>query len=116
MIYQYICDDCKEIYNIIQKADDEHEHVCPKCKIKCRRIFTVPSVKKNEGFYSDMLGKWVSSQTEFDEEYAKTNYITDMNTFVGEHGKPKDEWVEQKETELQERKKTAAEELAENEE
>ena len=116
MIYKYHCNECALDYDILQGAHDTHEYQCPQCQNMCRRVFTMPSIKKNEGFYSHQLGQWVNSQTEFEEEIAKTNYLTNMNKFVGEHKKPRDEWVEQKETALADSIKTADEEWADGQE
>jgi putative FmdB family regulatory protein len=40
IIYSYACDACKIEYSVNQQINDEHVFDCPKCKQRCRRLFT----------------------------------------------------------------------------
>ena len=115
MIYQYWCKNCAVFYDILQGADDEHKYVCPECLQECGRVWTAFEYKKNEPFFSytlpsgadDHPGRWVSGHTEFEQELQKTRYLTDCCKGVGDNSKPKDEWVELREKNLdQERKES----------
>ena len=104
MLYKYRCDNCAVDYEIVQKINDEHKLSCPECEGQCRRVFTVPAVKKNEGFFSHSLGRWVDSHTDFEEGLNKVRYETDQGKWLGDNATPKDEWAETKETALDARK------------
>lgn len=107
-----MCKDCGIIHDVLQPSEGEHQlFMCPDCGGQARRKYTVPSVKKNEGFYSDTLGKWVSGQTDFEQGLQQVRYETDQSKWLGDNTTPKDEWIENKETDLQARKKRANEEI-----
>lgn len=112
MLYSYRCENCAVDYDVVQKASEEHTLVCPECRGQCRRIYTVPSVKKNEGFYSHSLGRWVDSHSDFEEGLNKVRYETDQAKWLGDNAKPKDEWAENKETALEARKQRIKDDLA----
>jgi predicted nucleic acid-binding Zn ribbon protein len=111
MLYRFECVNCKEVYDDIQGINDIHIFTCPVCLGQCRRIFTVPLVKKNEGFYSDTLGRWVDSHTDFEEGLQQTRYETDQSKWLDDNKTPKDEWVERKTRNLEERRKRVKNEL-----
>jgi len=96
MIYIYLCPACGEQYEVYQRMNDKHVHFCERCGIQCKRVFIVPHLKKNEGFFSLQLGKYVRSQTEFNEELDRLRYLHDLQDNLGDNRTPKDEWVEQK--------------------
>ena len=75
---------------------EKHTYVCPQCKTECSRVYTMPRVKYNKGFYSDTLGRWVHSHKDFEHGLTQTRYETDMSEYVGDNSTPKDEWVERK--------------------
>lgn len=96
MIYIYQCPNCDKKYEIYQNINDKHVYTCENCGIECNRVFIVPHIKKNEGFYSLQLGKWVNSQSEFNEELDRLRYLHDLQDELGDNRTPKDEWVEQR--------------------
>ena len=105
MIYTFYCEGCGVMYDIVQGVLEEHVHNCPDCGGPTVRRFTVPTVKKNEGFYSHTLGREVSSHEDFEQGLNQLRYETDQSKWLGDAAKPKDEWVERKETALQNRNK-----------
>lgn len=94
MIYVYQCKVCGERLEVQQGINDEHKY--EHCGKECARVFEVKEVKKNEGFYSDMFGCYVNSQTEFNEVQERSRYMNDINKFLGNNATPKDEWIDQK--------------------
>jgi predicted nucleic acid-binding Zn ribbon protein len=72
MIYQFQCPCCFEHYEDIQGANDTHAYICPVCDVNCRRVYSMPQVKKNSGFYSVTLGKEVTSHSDFENQLQKT--------------------------------------------
>ena len=76
----------------------------------------MPSVKKNEGFYSHSLGRWVDSHTDFENGLNQVRYETDQSKWLGDNAKPKDEWVEHKERALDARKQRISDDLASEDE
>ena len=53
MIYEYVCDKCKLIYEKKHSMKDSPEFFCDKCKKKLRRLITggVGFILKGAGFY-----------------------------------------------------------------
>ena len=100
MLYNYQCWKCGQIHEVVQKMKEPHVYVCPRCNRDCSRVFTLPRVKYNKGFYSDTLGRWVHSHKDFDKGLTQVRYETDMAKFVGDNSTPKDEWIERKEKKL----------------
>jgi predicted nucleic acid-binding Zn ribbon protein len=98
MLYQYRCYNCAVVYDILQGANYKHEYVCPVCEAKCTRLWNTFLHKKNEGFYSDTLGRWVDSHTDFERGLREARYMTQMDWAekLGDNSKPEDQWVEQK--------------------
>jgi putative FmdB family regulatory protein len=111
MLYSYRCENCALDYDVAQKIDEPHELICPECEGQCRRVFTMPAVKKNEGFFSHSLGRWVDSHTDFEEGLNKVRYENDMAKWVGDNRNPKDEWVENKNAALEARKARVKQDL-----
>ena len=104
MIYEYRCTNCQEEYEVVQGVNDKHEYRCPTCDQKCVREFTVPQMRLNQEFFSYTLpsgstshpGKWVSGQTQFEEELARTRYVSGNSERMGDTY-AKDEWIEARE-------------------
>ena len=111
MMYSYRCENCAVDYEVVQKVDEPHELSCPECEGQCRRVFTVPAVKKNEGFYSHSLGRWVDSHTDFEEGLNKVRYETDQGKWLGDNQNPKDEWANNKGSALEARKARVKQDL-----
>jgi len=76
---------------------EEHTYVCPRCNKACSRVYELPRVKYNKGFYSDTLGRWVHSHKDFEYGLTQTRFETDMSRYLGDNSTPRDEWVERKE-------------------
>jgi len=96
MIYKYICSKCGQQYEIFQSMHDKHEYICPQCEEFCSRVFDVPSVKPNKGFFSLQLGRYVNSHTEFEEGLDRVRFLHDLQDNLGDNRTPKDEWIEEK--------------------
>lgn len=39
-LYEYFCDDCDELFEIIRSVADEDEVTCPKCEAKARKMIS----------------------------------------------------------------------------
>jgi len=113
MIYQYRCANCAVVYDIVQRADDKHEFVCPVCQTGCSRIWNIFSHKKNEGFFSDTLGRWVDSHNDFERGLRKARYMTQMDWYekLGDNSKPEDEWVEKKAKNLEKERQESQQQI-----
>jgi hypothetical protein len=70
----------------------------------------MPSVKYNRGFYSDMLGKWVNSHTDYDDKLRELDYVTELPDRMKDDNSPKDEWIEKKYIQTEAKKQKAKEE------
>lgn len=97
--YLFECNQCHEVIETVESADRPHEATCPKCNIPAKRVYTTPQVKKNTGFYSDVLGCQVDSQTDYEEKLRKHRFKTGIKQYVDDNSNPRDEWVEEKELE-----------------
>ncbi|MGQ9610039.1 MAG: FmdB family zinc ribbon protein [bacterium] len=93
-LYVFTCGICGKTYEIMQKVDEAHEYICTICGSKCKRIFTPLQMKLNKGFFSVTLGKEVKSQTDFENKLEELRYMNDLNEYLGNNKKPKDEWIE----------------------
>ncbi|WP_084965806.1 FmdB family zinc ribbon protein [Thermoactinospora rubra] len=50
--YQYVCNDCGEQLEVVQKFSDDALTICPACQGKLRKVFSaVGIVFKGSGFY-----------------------------------------------------------------
>jgi putative FmdB family regulatory protein len=50
--YQYTCDSCDELLEVVQNFSDEALTVCPKCGGELRKLFSAAGVVfKGTGFY-----------------------------------------------------------------
>ncbi|MFE3455149.1 FmdB family zinc ribbon protein [Nonomuraea sp. NPDC059194] len=50
--YQYVCNDCGEPLEVVQKFSDDALTVCPNCEGQLRKVFSaVGIVFKGSGFY-----------------------------------------------------------------
>ncbi|MEV0584027.1 FmdB family zinc ribbon protein [Nonomuraea sp. NPDC050310] len=50
--YQYVCNDCGEPLEVVQKFSDDALTVCPSCEGELRKVFSaVGIVFKGSGFY-----------------------------------------------------------------
>jgi len=94
MTYVYRCKVCGETIEVQQGINDEHKY--EHCGQECARVFELKEVKKNKGFFSDMLGCYVKSQADYDEKYERFRYANDLNKYIGNNATPKDEWIEEK--------------------
>ena len=112
MIYDYRCTNCQEVHEVVQGVHEEHVYRCPTCDQQCVREFTVPQVKMNQEFFSYTLpsgttahpGKWVSGQTQFEEELARTRYVSGNSERMGDTY-AKDEWIEARQKVVEKEKK-----------
>jgi len=58
-IYEYRCEKCDNVFEVLQSGFDEREETCPKCKGVSKRIISNTSfVLKGSGWYvTDYAGK-----------------------------------------------------------
>lgn len=105
-VYPYKCPSCNKLYLVNQGMNDVHAYKCPDCGAMCTRIFTVPTIKKNEDFFSVTLGRRVKGQKDFEEGLSEVRFMHGISEEVGDNRTPKDEWLEK----LAEREKKVAEE------
>ena len=96
MIYSYHCFSCGKTHDVWQGMKDRHEYVCHECGQRCARVYQKPQVRKNGGFYSVTLGEWVDSHDDFETKLRRVRYVTGEYERLGDNGKPKDEWIEQR--------------------
>jgi predicted nucleic acid-binding Zn ribbon protein len=113
MIYSFHCPNCAVVYDIVQRADDVHAHICPTCLANCGRIWSQFQHKKNEGFYSATLGREVDSHADFEKGLRKARYMTQMDWYekLGDNSKPEDEWVEKKAKNLEQEQKESQQKI-----
>lgn len=51
-IYEYLCSQCNERHEIIQKISDDPLTVCPKCGGGMKKLISSPAIQfKGSGFY-----------------------------------------------------------------
>jgi predicted nucleic acid-binding Zn ribbon protein len=118
MIYRFTCTNCNTTWDVQQRSFDKHTYRCPICDQLCVREWTVPQVKRNEGFFTESFkpgGEWVNSYKEYDEKLARVRTITGMDNFLGVN-QVKDEYREIHEKDLQRQRREVARSLAEKEE
>lgn len=58
-LYEYRCDDCAEVYEILQKVTDPPPRACESCGGSLSKLISPPAIKfKGSGFYiNDYAGK-----------------------------------------------------------
>ncbi len=62
--YQYVCNDCGESLEAVQKFSDDALTVCPSCEGKLRKVYSaVGVVFKGSGFYRNDSRSTGSSST-----------------------------------------------------
>ncbi|MBD2893023.1 FmdB family zinc ribbon protein [Spirillospora sp. NPDC000708] len=63
--YQYVCTECGEPLEVVQKFSDDALTECPACKGKLRKVFSAAGIIfKGSGFYrTDSRGSGKSSST-----------------------------------------------------
>ncbi|MBB5080699.1 FmdB family zinc ribbon protein [Nonomuraea endophytica] len=50
--YQYVCNDCGQPLEVVQKFSDDALTVCPNCEGKLRKVFSAAAIVfKGSGFY-----------------------------------------------------------------
>ncbi|MFI6903933.1 FmdB family zinc ribbon protein [Nonomuraea sp. NPDC050394] len=50
--YQYVCNDCGQPLEVVQKFSDDALTVCPSCEGKLRKVFSAAAIVfKGSGFY-----------------------------------------------------------------
>ena len=67
--YEFACDDCKNVFDVYQPADQEEEHTahCPTCGKPARRVFT-PTFFKFDFWYGQDDGLGAYCDTKKDRE------------------------------------------------
>ena len=51
-LYEYRCQSCGHLVEVIQKFSDEHLTECPQCKGTLERLFSAPAIQfKGSGWY-----------------------------------------------------------------
>ena len=51
-IYEYLCSQCKERHEIIQRISEDPLTHCPKCGGEMKKLFSSPAIQfKGSGFY-----------------------------------------------------------------
>ncbi|MFI6295978.1 FmdB family zinc ribbon protein [Nonomuraea sp. NPDC050790] len=63
--YQYVCNDCGQPLEVVQKFSDDALTVCPNCEGKLRKVFSAAAIVfKGSGFYkTDSRSSSTSSTT-----------------------------------------------------
>jgi len=71
--YQYVCTECGEPLEVVQKFSDEPLTVCPACQGRLRKVFSpVGVVFKGSGFYkTDSRSSSSASSTKTDTKSAE---------------------------------------------
>src|SRR5438270_6385556 len=71
--YQYVCTECGEPLEVVQKFSDEPLTVCPACQGRLRKVFSpVGVVFKGSGFYKTDSRSSSSSSAKPDSKSAET--------------------------------------------
>jgi len=80
MRYDFKCEECGKVHEVLQKADDEHKYLCPHCKVKTQRIYhTVPFSFSFWYGYDNGLGEYVDNQKQRDK-YLKAKGLSRVKT------------------------------------
>ena len=80
--YQYVCTECGEPLEAVQKFSDDPLTVCPACQGRLRKVFSpVGVVFKGSGFYkTDSRSSSSSSTTKTDSKSSDTKTETKSDT------------------------------------
>jgi putative FmdB family regulatory protein len=80
--YQYVCTECGEPLEVVQKFSDDPLTVCPACQGRLRKVFSpVGVVFKGSGFYkTDSRSGASSSSTKSDSKSADPKAETTSGT------------------------------------
>src|SRR5881398_4103788 len=71
--YQYVCTECGEPLEVVQKFSDEPLTVCPACQGRLRKVFSpVGVVFKGSGFYKTDSRSSSSSSAKPDSKSGET--------------------------------------------
>ena len=71
--YQYVCTECGEPLEVVQKFSDDPLTVCPACQGRLRKVFSpVGVVFKGSGFYKTDSRSSSSSSAKPDSKSAET--------------------------------------------
>lgn len=64
-LYEYQCQQCREIVEVIQKFTDPPYSHCPKCGGEMRKLFSSPAIQfKGSGFYKTDYASGSSGKTD----------------------------------------------------
>src|SRR5436305_1972252 len=75
--YQYVCTECGEPLEVVQKFSDEPLTVCPACQGRLRKVFSpVGVVFKGSGFYKTDSRSSSSSSSKFESKTPDTKTET----------------------------------------
>jgi putative FmdB family regulatory protein len=57
-LYEYRCDACTHLFEVIQKFSDAHIAICPKCGGSVQKLLSSPAIQfKGSGFYLTDYGR-----------------------------------------------------------
>src|SRR3954463_12823455 len=96
--YQYVCTECGEPLEVVQKFSDDPLTVCPACQGRLRKVFSpVGVVFKGSGFYKTDSRSSSSSSAKRDSKPAETK-SSDTKTETKSEGKSQGESQSKTET------------------
>ena len=79
--YQYVCTECGEPLEVVQKFSDEPLTVCPACQGRLRKVFSpVGVVFKGSGFYKNDSRKSSSSGSSKSDSKTSDSKTSDSKT------------------------------------
>src|SRR5947208_13309806 len=83
--YQYVCTECGEPLEVVQKFSDEPLTVCPACEGRLRKVFSpVGVVFKGSGFYkTDSRKSTATSSSSSAKSDAKSDAGSDSKSGTG---------------------------------
>jgi len=87
-IYEYTCDQCHEVQELLQKFGEDAPEMCPKCQSKGTLKKTVTASAfhlKGGGWYKDLYSS--SKKPEEKKADAKTSPSTESNATISEKDK-----------------------------
>jgi len=96
--YQYVCTECGEPLEVVQKFSDDPLTVCPACQGRLRKVFSpVGVVFKGSGFYKTDSRSSSSSSAKPDSKSGETK-SSDTKTETKSEGKSQGESQSKTET------------------
>jgi putative FmdB family regulatory protein len=76
MIYEFACDECKNVFEKWQSMEEKHEASCPECKRKARRIYHPNAFRFDFNYGWDPgAGRYFDSARQRDNHLAEKGLI-----------------------------------------